>query len=62
MDWQMYACIYGEFNKGVVGWINTYEWMDRGKDIQMDVYKDIWVIDGWLPRFYNYMVIWARIT
>ena len=58
----MYACIYGEFNKGVVGWINTYEWMDRWKDIQMDVYKDIWVIDGWLPRFYNYMVIWARIT
>ena len=38
MDWQTYVCIYGEFSKGVVGWINTSEWMDRGKDIQMGVY------------------------
>ena len=59
MDWQMYVCIYGEFSKGVVGWINTSKWMDRGKDIQMGVYIKIY---GWLPRFYNYMVIWARIT
>ena len=42
MDWQTYVCIYGEFSKGVVGWINTSKWMDRGKDIQMGVYIKIY--------------------
>ena len=38
IDKQMYVCIFGELNKCVVGWINMYERMDGGKDIQMDIY------------------------